>query len=590
MKKTSLSPSFWFGLLLSLIVCLGISRHFFQSAIFRTHDLEIHAARLAHFYLAIKNGEFPPVWEINTNEGFGMPTYNFTYFFPYLFAVCWYFLTHSIELSLNLTLFAALLIMTLGAYLLAWRLSKNPFVTVFATLMYLTLPYQMVNIFIRGALGEVIFMSLVPWLMLLISLDKYKNKILLQVSWIIIWCLLITTHHLLIIFLVPIVVAWYLTRRLEEIKQKKWSEVFPVTLVFPTVIAILLTSIFTLPMVFESQHTKIPGNESLALYYQEFSKFNDLFYSEWSNGGLDGEKNPLPPTRMIGAPAWITLSFVLILLFKPVSTLNQPKLQARLSTESWLWCLIMITAIWMMTPWSDVLWRQSSLLQMQQFPWRLNWIVILTAFMLYIQLESRLKKSNFRHLVRLVILANASMAILIWGKPIDTVSTDDFYWFQYPLTGMYFQELLPKNFSTHLNFRLSDQVVIREEGKNVFDTPYQPTPNLSGSYEITTWSGHHMLYQVHTENSAQVIQKTANFPGWEARVNNEVVPITDDDSEFPGRVVFAVPKGDSKIEVQFTSQTTAKVIGKVLSGLGITATFIWFGWQFFHRKQSSEAT
>jgi len=95
-------------ILLSLIVVflfsLFISRSLFTNLLPRTDDLELHGARVASYYLALKQGQLPVYWGPNLYYGFGYPVFLFSYQFPYILATLFYVMGFSIEISLNILL------------------------------------------------------------------------------------------------------------------------------------------------------------------------------------------------------------------------------------------------------------------------------------------------------------------------------------------------------------------------------------------------------------------------------------------------------------------------------------------------------
>ncbi len=575
-----LTNDFTKGLMVVFLLAIFFSRSFFQSAILHTHDMEIHAARQAQFYLSLRNGDLPPSWAINTNEGFGMPVFQFTYLYPYTLGAVWFVLTKSIELSLNLVMVSSLVLAATGMYIFTYLQTKKIIPSVLCALLYLTLPYTLVNIFIRGALGEVAFMGWVPWLMILVTHDQYRTRWWYQLSWIGLWSVTILTHHLLIMILGPVMACWYLLRHMNDMRSKQWSQIFSIHLIAPTIVVLLMTSFFWLPMSMEKVFTKLPNNDSLKQYWRGFAPLTKLIYSTWTDSGLGLTSTDTEPTRMLGAASWLVIIFSFLLVACSFFDRKLAKKVAR-KAEIIFWLSVAILSIWLMTSSSDLLWKNIEFLQYQQFPWRFSWLAVVATCVLYALLEKsqRLEKAPslilLIRIVRFVILATSLWALIWWAKPISTEATEDFFWFQYPHTGLLFQELLPTNFSTQINYKLDEQIVIRNHGNRTFATLKQSEPFNDGSSVIQEWTGHKMIYEVQTNSPAEVLQKTAYFPGWKAWVNDREVVINNQDTEFPGRVIVPVPAGKSQVRVEFTHDTWPKKWGMLLSGVGVLFGLVW---------------
>lgn len=131
-----------------------------------TDDGKLHAARIANYYLAIKQGQLPPRWAPNLDSGYGSPVLNFTYPLPYMLGALIYMaLPTTLVLALNLSLILLILTGALGTYFLAKKFALAGWQSLLAALLYTSAPYTLINIFSRTALGEISFFAFLPWLM-----------------------------------------------------------------------------------------------------------------------------------------------------------------------------------------------------------------------------------------------------------------------------------------------------------------------------------------------------------------------------------------------------------------------------------------
>ncbi|MDZ7586588.1 MAG: hypothetical protein U0946_02440, partial [Patescibacteria group bacterium] len=70
------------GFILSVIVIWPL----FPKGFYKSHDGELHLARIAAYSQALKQGQFPVRWAANLNYNYGYPIFNFVYPLPYLLA------------------------------------------------------------------------------------------------------------------------------------------------------------------------------------------------------------------------------------------------------------------------------------------------------------------------------------------------------------------------------------------------------------------------------------------------------------------------------------------------------------------------
>ena len=76
-------------LVLALISILPL----LPSGFYKSHDGELHLARIAAYSQALKHGQFPVRWLPRLNHGYGYPVANFLYPLPFYLAEPVYFLT-----------------------------------------------------------------------------------------------------------------------------------------------------------------------------------------------------------------------------------------------------------------------------------------------------------------------------------------------------------------------------------------------------------------------------------------------------------------------------------------------------------------
>src|SRR6185436_10651300 len=143
-----------------------------------THDMILHFDQMKSFYAGLASGEIYPRWEEDTNRGFGAPT---TSYYPpgvyYLTSVCYAISGDWI----SALLIAHLVIMAAAAaaiYLYARQLMSRA-AAIAAMVVYIFLPYHIVDQYQRGAIAELLGFVFMPLMLLfgerLLSDERFSD-------------------------------------------------------------------------------------------------------------------------------------------------------------------------------------------------------------------------------------------------------------------------------------------------------------------------------------------------------------------------------------------------------------------------------
>lgn len=547
----------WWPLLLTIFFGLVIGRTLFSKSLAVTHDLEIHAARTANYYLALRQGQIPPRWAPNLNYGFGYPVFNFSYHYPYLISAMLFGLTSNIELSLNLFMVFSIILGGLGIYLLSFLKIKKHSQSFIIALSYMTAPYILLNTFVRGALGEIGFWSLLPWVMVFLMLKKNTQKWwYLSLFPIILVCFFLS-HQVLVMISLPILLGWILIEEKSlKNKDQKIDGKESVILFLLVAFSILMVMWSWLPMVMEKGliKTSLP-NFMEHSYAEQFPQFSRLFWSKWEYSGLVDRSENGRFTQMIG---WVYLVVALIAFIKLLS--QKPKAKSYKSLILIYWLVVFVGSVFLMTSASKIVWQIISPLQMLQHPWRLTGFTIISGIMLWLELLS-MKKIHFNlvRFINLFTLVSSIWVIIFWARPVATFSKPVEQWLEYHLTGDSYGELQPLWF---------------DSGKNLKDFERLYFVDTLGNMSILNpinliWQGSNISYDIDPQSDGWVVQKTMYYPGWQVMINDQLVNIDYQTASWSGRVVFPVQKGADQVTVSFSDQKTRRLMADVISLVGL---------------------
>ncbi|MEO6509128.1 MAG: 6-pyruvoyl-tetrahydropterin synthase-related protein, partial [Patescibacteria group bacterium] len=197
--------------IISLILVLDLFLHKGAPA---TFDGNTHMTAMAQFSLALKSGDFPVLWAPNF-ANYGLPIALIAHQIPnYLGAIISFFI-HDFVLVFNLLMFFAVLLA--GAFFYRFlRLYFSEAVALLGTIVFTFAPYKIINIYIRGALPEMIASIFVP--LILINIHTFiKTKSIGSISRLVLFfTLLVLTHPFLFVIELFIIVPYFIFELLQS--------------------------------------------------------------------------------------------------------------------------------------------------------------------------------------------------------------------------------------------------------------------------------------------------------------------------------------------------------------------------------------
>ena len=141
-----------------------------------SQDGEAHVARFAAYFKAFSDGQFPARWAGNLNYGYGSPLFIFFYPLPGYLASFIHFFGISYEASYKLLISSSFILGPI--FLFLWLSSRAKKEIAFSTsIIYLLLPYRLLDTFVRGDIAEMISFIFVPLIFLLIDRAQEEENI-----------------------------------------------------------------------------------------------------------------------------------------------------------------------------------------------------------------------------------------------------------------------------------------------------------------------------------------------------------------------------------------------------------------------------
>ncbi len=328
--------SLLFSLLLSTLLLRPILGNFW----YPMHDTT-HVARLYLMEIAIRGGQFPPLWAEGINNGLGYPLFHFYAPLFYYTALIIKQFVGAYILALKITLAIFLGTGILGVMHLSIKWGRAA--AIVAAALFALAPYLAVDLYVRGAYSELAALCLFPWVLYVWQDITTGRK---QVIAAIMTTFFILSHNLIPILSLPLVAIWVIYCNFHILKR----------LIVPSVLTILLSSFFLLPLVFERSFVQADAVAKTSDYRLHFVEPWQIWNSAWGFGGSaagveDGFSFKMGKIQLLLALIGGTILFI------------QRKREYLLGKFA-------IFALFMATSMSTFVWQSMPFLALSQFPWR----------------------------------------------------------------------------------------------------------------------------------------------------------------------------------------------------------------------------
>jgi len=541
--------------LVILMAILLLNRGFLKTGIPNTHDGHSHLARIANYYLALRDGHFPVKWAPNLNYKFGYPVFQFHYQTPYFFAALFYKIGLSLEQSYKMVYLVFSLVAGLSTFWwLRQHLNKIP--ALMGSLIFISSPPFILQIFVRGAFGEFTAWCLMPLLFYVVNkfikTEKQKSQTIWFVTAVIIIATIILSHIMLASFALGFVFIYGLIL----IKNINLYKLMRLLLMF--LLGVTLSGFFLLPALLESKYITFSSPDLTKSFAQHFVSIIQFFYSPWGYGySVAGSQDTM--SFMLGIAGMIPIIILCLNLILKLPQLN--KLKKILLKENIFIYFSVCTflSIIMMNNISLAIWKLFPYLWQLQFPWRL---LVIPSISLAVLGSFALAKFNNK-LLYLVTFIAILVQIYLFAKPSQILHLSDYEYFEFPFTSSVNNELLPNGFDMYKNLAYTFQV------KDL---------NNFAKIDITDWKTASHNYWVESTSSANIVERLAYMPGWELWVDGYKQNFSTQNPDYPGLPNFVLDAGKHRIETKLTENMWDRKLGNFLSlatliGLGLLSLF-----------------
>lgn len=542
-----------------------------------THDGRDHVARIANFYQNLQEGNFIPRWAGNLNWGYGHPVLMFLYPLQSYFASIFHYSGFSFVDSTKMVFAISYILSGLTMYL--WLKEFLPKQGAFiGSLLYIFAPYRFVDLYVRGAIGEHVAFIFPP--MVLYFLLKISNSINLtgqrkmpapylrsgdaktktsgaskqsmgeNGKYLIFGSLslaaLILSHNAISLMFLPIIML-YIIFLIFNSKNK-------LSLILNTCFLILmgfsLSAFFWMPALAEGKYTlrDIVTSGSIE---KNFANFFQLIYGPWSYG-ISGQF-----TLQIGILHWLSVLFAFPVCFY----LYKKKNSLFVFTIGIL--IIFFISIFLVTGYSQIIWKNISIMQKFQFPWRFLSVSVFTSSVIGALVLSYFPKSTNPPLLKREGQGGSKNTVFLIILTSIILFLNKGYW--HAKSYLYF----PDSYYSSVYKGTTDT----GESSPIWSVRFmekQPKSQIevisgkAGIKKLISSSTFHE-YLVDAESTARLKENTLFFPGWTVMVDNKPVEVQYQDPDYRGIMTFKITKGMHDVVVKF-EETKTRLVADIISG------------------------
>ena len=517
-----------FWILIILFASLPIILPLTQNGYFQSQDGQWAVIRLAEMNREVKDMQIPPRWSDFLNHGVGYPLFQFTYPFPYYIGEIIHIFGAGLIDSVKTVFLLSVVLSGIFMFYLGKKINGSLAGTI-AAILYIYAPFHIVDLYVRGSIGESVAFVLFPLIFLLtlnlVTSPKLSNILLLSLS----FSALVLTHNILALLFFPFWIAFiFVAVRMysEDLKHYILSYFLPSIL-----LGLGLSAYFWIPAILEKKYIAL-SIIPLADKTANFLNLSSFINSPWSYNS---------PSFQLG---WVhlTLFIVEIVIFFLLKGLEGKKLiYIGIYTA-----ISILVAIFMMTPLSILIWKLP-LLSSIDFPWRLMPLLV---FFMSIQSVYLVEKKAAR-IFTLILLILSFFLVGNFARPVSYISTNDSYYETNDATTTSADELMP--------------VFVREKTAN---RPQNKVDILIGNGNINNpiYNSFSLRFDADLKSQTKIGINTVYFPGWVIYSNGQ--KIDPDYSNSHGLMTFDLPPGNFQINAQFT-RTPVRLYADIISLVSI---------------------
>lgn len=483
--------------------------------IFGFYDTAFHINRA----LSLESIFSSPI-NFETFRSYGMQVNNF---YPWLTLYPLFLLIKFTNLAIgyNLFLYIVTLITLFICHYVMYEITKKHVTSSFFAIIYTTSSFRSVEIFLRGAMGELLAMSILP-LILLGFIKLYDSK---KESWVMLaisMTLLIYTHVLsvamtMVMIIIALIIQFY---------RKKKIEIFLIIkLIKAAIVTLLLSLAFIGPMIEQTLY------QDLNRPYVDILQKRAIYLGkEFLIGSIDSE--------LLSFGIGLTLLICLIIL-----TFNFKKLGI-LSKITYIMGIISILLCTKIFPWFAL---QNTPLNIIQAPWRfMIFSTLFISFSVSLFISPQLEKFSYTRRRNFILLLILAISILNYSSVVNMVKEMNFQ-------GTYSNEQMENKLEEFENF---DYVPIGYKKDQLLLKNHQVTEDGQVIYSRFSPNKDEITFTFKSSKGKTIVLPVFRYKGLTVTVNSKNATVLKQGGPF---VTVKSESGINKVTIRYSYTFFSKI-------------------------------
>ena len=556
-------PKIWLVILLSIFAWAPLltPAYFFQA-----HDAKHSIFFLVEFDQTFRDGYLWPRWSPDFSFGYGYPLFN-------LYAPLAFYLAEIIHL-LGFGFVTSIKIMyvlaTVGAGLSMYGFARRlfgPNSGVLAAVVYMYVPFHLVEIFVRSAFAEFVALAVIPlvfWAFTeLIARPSPRRAGLAALA----YGILVLTHHSTFFTFSPFLIIYILCLIFAKSKLKV-KEIGRGTVYAGSagLLGLALSAIYLVPLITEMKFIKIEQWTSGSYnYLQHFVYFSQFFSPDWGYGYAG--PGPIDDfSYQLGIVVISLMSFALIVILS---------CRIRHYGIALFFLVATMATVLLMSPLAEPIWQVLPIASLVQFPWRL---LGMTAFTMALVAGSLLALPNPSRSPQPSILEPAPgspVFLLSLGVILASFSytlpqyTEVPAWSEQPLAVVNWDKGSIVDRVGMVSVTDEQPQTSPLEGEyleNGYPTTVAVLVAGQGTVETLHHGGASEQVRVQADEPTTLQFYTYDYPGWQVSLDGQ--PIAHRHEPPFGLVTVEVPAGTHLVDLQMGT-TLPRTLGLIISATAL---------------------
>ena len=487
----------------------------------QAHDLMVHWMRAMQFDETLRSGVWYPRWLGGMNYGYGAATTLFYAPLAYYATSATHALLGDWSHAIQAVVLAAGAASAASFFLYA-RTFLSSTASAVAALVYLLLPYHLIDLYHRAALPELIAFVWMPLIMLAINSATKRLSARSVIGGAIAYGLLVVTHPPVAYLFSISLIVFALAR---VVVEKNWRIIASASCI--VTIGAGLSAFYWVPAMGEVGLVK----QTVTRFFRDQKGYiSDLA----ATAGFG---------RLLAASALLTL--VLMLLFAmPAKSAGERDTKHSLTTQHKVaWTAVGLLAFLMMTPAAAPIERFLPGISGIAFAWRWQSIEVLAVAVLAgIATEGLMQSGSPHRRFKIVGLSSAALAVIAFGVVGSAMASNLKVSFIPPADAIE-EDFTPVD---------SPSVAELTKGAAAAITPAQP----GSSARLIHWQPQTRVIETSSSSAATLEVPTFMFPGWIALIDGERISLRSDPRLET--IVVDLPPGDHTVTLIFARTETRR--------------------------------